>query len=68
MALLLGSGSLVPNLWLVLRKLLMSWLADTILRSIRPTRGFIMGDLIAFLSWPDFFISPTQSLPGVSAR
>jgi hypothetical protein len=37
----------VPNLQLVLRKPLMSWLVDTILWSIRPTRGFIRGDLIS---------------------
>jgi hypothetical protein len=67
-ATVIRSWSLVPNLRLILRKPLMSWLADSILRSIRLTRGFIMGNLITFFSWPDFFVSPVLSVPGVSAR
>jgi hypothetical protein len=34
----------------VLRKLLLSWLVDTILQSIKPTRGFAMDELIVFLA------------------
>jgi hypothetical protein len=58
----------VQSLLHVLRKLLSSKLADTILWSIRPIRGFTMHELIVFLNRPDFFVRPALSLPGIRAK
>jgi hypothetical protein len=63
-----GSKSLVSSSQHVLRKLLTSWLADTILHSIRPTRGFVVDELIAFWSLPGFIVCPAPSLPGVNVK
>jgi hypothetical protein len=58
----------VRGLQHVLRKPLMSLLADTILQSIRPAGGFAMDGVIVFLSWLVSFVKAALSLLGASAR
>jgi hypothetical protein len=60
--LLSGNENLRPSLWGALRMPQRSWLVDTTLRSIMLIRGLGMGSstiFSIFLSWPEFFASPT---------